>query len=63
MSNWNPSTSHPGYIEKNIKREGVTITILRPELTDKERDKAKQNVETALASFGRNQTLHNEVPT
>jgi len=63
MSNWNPSTSHPEYIEKTIKRGNVTITILRPKLTDKERDKAKRNVETALTSFGRNQSLHNEVTT
>ena len=61
MESWTPSTTHPGYIEKTIKRAGVTITILRPKLTDKERDKANQNVEAALSSFVRNQILHNEV--
>lgn len=63
MEAWTSSTSHPEYIEKTIKREGVTITILRPKLTEKARDKAKQNVEAALSSYVRNQPLHNEVPT
>lgn len=63
MEVWTPSTSHPGYIEKTITHGTVTVTIFRPELTEKEKDKRKQVVEAALTSYGRNQPLHSEVTT
>ena len=45
-NNWTPSTEHPGYREKIIKRGNYTIHILRPELSDKEKAKVEARVQS-----------------
>ena len=40
-----------GYRTKTIKRDGLTIVIHRPILSDKEREKRERIVETALTNY------------
>ena len=55
IETWAPSPEHPGYRYKVIQRGACTITILRPELDDAERQKreahAKAVTERALRSY------------
>jgi hypothetical protein len=44
---WAPSPDHPGYLCKTIHRNACTITILRPELGEKEKQKREAHVKTA----------------
>jgi hypothetical protein len=44
---WAPSPDHPGYTEKIVKKGNVTLHILRPELTDKERKKREAEIKVA----------------
>ena len=39
MNTWAPSPDHPGYRVKTIHSKACITTILRPELTDEEREK------------------------
>ena len=52
---WTASSDHPGYRSKTIERGACTITILRPELDEAERQKREAHVKTvaenALASY------------
>lgn len=45
--------SREGYRTKTIKRDGLTIVIHRPILTDKEREKRERIVETALTNYAK----------
>lgn len=47
---WAPSPDHPGYTEKIVKKGNVTLHILRPELTDKERKKREAQIKVAAES-------------
>ncbi len=55
MSTWTPSPDHPGYRTKVIERDGCTIVLLRPDLTEEERAKrekhAKGVIENALKNY------------
>lgn len=53
MNGWNPSTTHPEYIEKTIKSGAVTIKILRPIFEESERAKRIETTRTALESVMR----------
>ena len=44
------------YTTKTIKGEGFTVTIHRPILTEKEREKQEKRVIDALTIFCRNKT-------
>ena len=52
---WAPSPEHPGYRYKTIQRGDCTIMILRPELSEAERQKREKHVKTvterALATY------------
>lgn len=55
MEAWTPSTDHPGYRTKIIERNGITIEVLRPILTEEEAAKrekhAKGVIEQALKNY------------
>ena len=55
MDTWTPSPDHPGYRTKVIERNGCTIVLLRPDLTEEERAKREKHaqgvMEHALKNF------------
>lgn len=55
LNTWAPSPEHEGYRVKTITRGACTITILRPELGEAERQKrearVKADAESALKSY------------
>lgn len=58
--NWTPSTEHPGYMVKTLKRGNRTIQILRPILTDKERTKVETQVKTRAERLLRDYYIRKE---
>ena len=44
---WEQSTEHPGYFVKVIQHNGCTIQILRPELSEHEREKRVAHIKKA----------------
>ena len=64
MKDWNPSTTHPGYIEKTIKSGAATIKILRPILDENEKVRRTETARASLENAMRehyNRKIHNEV--
>ncbi len=55
METWTISQDHPGYRSKIVKRDGYTIEVLRPILTEEEAAKrekhAKGVLEQALKNY------------
>lgn len=48
METWTISQDHPGYRSKIVKREGYTIEVLRPILTEEESAKRQQQAKIML---------------
>ncbi len=49
-SQWAPSPEHPGYLVKTIQHGKCTITLLRPELSERERTKRTEHVKRVAES-------------
>lgn len=48
MSEWTPSETRPGYIEKSMQHGNCEITIFRPVFTDQERTTRERRVKDVL---------------
>ena len=54
MSTWTPSPDHPGYRVKVIERDGCTIELLRPDLSEEEAAKREHHAKSVLESTLKN---------
>lgn len=54
MSTWTPSPDHPGYRVKIIERNGCTIELLRPDLSEEEATKREHHAKSVLESALKN---------
>ena len=50
VSDWIPSETHPGYIEKSITNGPAAIVIYRPILSEAEAARTQSNARAALES-------------
>ena len=57
---WTASTEHPGYREKVVKKGNITIHILRPELSEKERLKAENHAKAVAERVLRDYYIRKE---
>lgn len=57
---WASSPEHPGYCFKTIERGGCTITLLRPELEPKERQKREAHTQAVAERVLRDYYIRKE---
>lgn len=58
--NWIPSTEHPGYMVKTVKKGNCSIQLLRPILDDKERVKVEAQIKTRAEKVLRDYYIRKE---
>ena len=60
ISDWQPSTDHPGYIVKVIKHDYGIAEIYRPILSDQERKKREKHISIAVGRILANYYIRKE---
>lgn len=58
MEDWTPSKTKPGYLERTIRSETCIHTVLRPILTEEEREKRLKRVKAATEALLRSTLLN-----